>query len=416
MLNTVANPGTRSLAPAASPGLQVLITHADLQHADQLAWALYESGDLSAIWSGVPLVDPDGTRPILYRLLPKLKSTLVPSTMRRHYPLFPAVRRYGNRVLSGQTAKAFWHAVDHAFDRYVARNVAALAPRMVIAYENSALYTFAAAKQIGAVCVLDAASAHYRAKATLFGPEFDPDPAWVNDRKQREIDLADAILTCSPFAADTYADNGVPRDKLYSCVLGTDLPILREPRARGAGPIKFIFIGTLQRLKAVDLLLDIFEELDDRGIPATLTLVGGVGERDLAQRAREIRSVSAIPFVPKPELFEVIAGHDCLLLPSRFDGFGMVVPEAMAVGVPALVSDRVGAKIIIEEHPDAGWIVPFGAETLRAKILELCRDREPLRRAGKAALTAARDYTWASYRQNVVRTLHSIRDKMAGAP
>jgi len=46
-------------------------------------------------------------------------------------------------------------------------------------------------------------------------------------------------------------------------------------------------------------------------------------------------------------------------LPSRVDGFGMAVPEAMACGVPAIVSDMVGAKEVIEEGHN-GFIVPSG--------------------------------------------------------
>jgi glycosyltransferase involved in cell wall biosynthesis len=110
----------------------------------------------------------------------------------------------------------------------------------------------------------------------------------------------------------------------------------------------------------------------------------------------------------KPALFETMAQHDCLILPSRLDAFGMVVPEAMSVGVPAVVSDRVGAKCIIERHPRAGWIVPFETGAIREQILQLIKERQHLVMAGHAAKAAASDFSWEQYRSRVVWLLRAI--------
>lgn len=411
MLETHATVRPQPLTHARHGILRALITQSALQHTDQLARALYEAGELAQMWSGIPLAGEDDGPRWYYRFMPKLRLTTVPSVLRRHYPVFPGVRRFGCRMLTGTRGRAFSHAVDHAFDHFVAPKVAAVAPRMVISYENCALHTFRAAKRIGATCVLDAASIHYLTAADLFKNEIDPDPDWVTSQKQQEIELADAILTCSEFAADTYADNGVIRDKLFPCLLGTELPVAQGPDLRRDGPVRFVFVGTMRRLKAVDILLDIFDDFGKRGIPAELTLIGSVADQDLARRGGEIASVQLMPFISKPELFDVLASHDCLILPSRFDSFGMVVPEAMAVGLPAIVSDRVGSKIIIEKNPATGWVVPFGADGLRDKILELVGDRSVLQTAGEAAFRASRNYSWARYRINVVEMLRDIQHR-----
>jgi glycosyltransferase involved in cell wall biosynthesis len=113
-------------------------------------------------------------------------------------------------------------------------------------------------------------------------------------------------------------------------------------------------------------------------------------------------------FIDQPALFAAVAEHDCLLLPSRFDAFGMVVPEAMGVGVPALLSDRVGAKCIIEQHPRAGWIVPCEKSAIMAKVIELIHNPESLADASVAARAAAEDYSWESYRRRVAQILQDI--------
>jgi glycosyltransferase involved in cell wall biosynthesis len=91
----------------------------------------------------------------------------------------------------------------------------------------------------------------------------------------------------------------------------------------------------------------------------------------------------------------------------------MVVPEAMSVGVPVLASDRVGAKCIIERHPPAGWVVPFGMVAMREQMLQLIKNRQWLAAASEAALVAAREYTWSAYRARVVETLEAIHKTCA---
>jgi hypothetical protein len=76
--------------------------------------------------------------------------------------------------------------------------------------------------------------------------------------------------------------------------------------------------------------------------------------------------------------------------------------------VPALVSDRVGAKCIIQQHAGAGWIVPCDKNAIRGQIMELVRHPEHLILASAAAKRAAQDYEWPAYRARVVDRLVEI--------
>lgn len=389
--------------------MKVLVCHPGMQHAHQLAWALEEAGYLAAFWSGVPVVDSRNPSNGLWRAMHHyLRNVPVAADKRRHTVIFPLLRRLLGLHLFISVSNDWSHRLDRAYDIWVARRVRKLRPDVVVCYENSALHTFKAAREIGAVCVLDAASIHYRAGRTWLGDTTNANPAWVDDQKQQEIDLADAILTCSEFAAETYRVASVPAEKIFPVPLGTELPNIHVPAMVGHRRCRFVFVGSLRRLKGVDVLLDVFWELAQVGAPVELMLIGGVAEEDLAERAGKIPHVTHQPFMPQADLFKEVASHDCLILPSRFDSFGMVVAEAMAVGVPAIVSDRVGAKCIIEQHPDAGWIVPCEKEELKAQILRVVVNRENLASAGRAARRAAQDYSWENYRLRVVQTLEGI--------
>jgi glycosyltransferase involved in cell wall biosynthesis len=387
----------------------VLVTHSGLQHSHQLAMALEQAGHLEEFWSGVPVYDPREWQDSLAGILAgRLRRVEVPSRKRRHDVFFPLTQRLLSKTLPVRLAKIWTHRLDHLYDAWVSRRINNANPDVVVCYENSALRTFRAAKAVGAICILDAASVHYSAQREWFGEVGRRDPDWIERQKQQEVELADAILTCSEFAADTYRAAGVPDSKIYPVLLGADLPSGVSRSRRAEATCRFVFVGSLTRLKAVDILLDVFEEFQQARVPATLTLIGGVSDGALAARAKRIPNTTCRPFLPQPGLFEEVAKYDVLVLPSRFESFGMVVPEAMAAGVPALVSDHVGAKCIIEKHPGSGWIVPCDTVAIREKMLELVNNRDRVASAAVIARRAAQDYSWAKYRERIVATIQSI--------
>ncbi len=393
--------------------MRVLVSHPGLQHSYQIAWALEEAGLLAMYRCGVPVSDSMGRGWEPWALWARTRGVPIAPGKREHPVLFPVLRRAISAALPGSMANRLCHRLDNSFDSLGSGAVRRIRPDVVVCYENAALATFHAARTLGTVCVLDSAGLHHAAAEAWIDPE-SRNPAWINARKDREIECADAILTCSPLAAQTYRDAGVPSEKLFPTPLGTDLVDV-QPKARQAGPCRFVFVGTIRRLKGVDLLLDAFESFERDNVPATLTLIGGVVEADLARRAGGMRNVSLHPFVPQAEMRAEVARHDCLVLPSRLDSFGMVVPEAMSMGVPVLVTDRVGAKCVIEDHPGAGWIVPCEVVAIRERLARLIASPRELADASPKALEAARAYSWEAYRRRVVDTLLQIHERHSSA-
>lgn len=395
-----AGPGDeRSIVPGAG---SVLITHPGLQHSHQLAQALHQKGLLKAFWSGIPVVDQGEAAPWwlpeAYRQ--RVRRVEIPSALRRHPVQFQIMLRLGGRFASGAQNGDGIHRVFHRFDAWAARRLPALRPRAVVAYENAAYHTFIAAKAAGALCILDAAAFHHKTVAELVSPADTAYTAEINRRKDAEIAMADLILTCSPVAGDSYAANGVPRQRLKSLLLGADpVPAVRPRRATGGGAPRFVFAGPLSRRKAVDVMLEAFRRLHAEGIDCELHCVGGVSEADLLEAVHQTPNARYFPSVPQPELFAMIADADCLVLPSRSDSFGMVVAEAMSCGTPALVSTQTGAKAIIEAFPGSGWIVEPNAEALYLELRRLIADPGLLHRARSSALEASREFSWENYRK-----------------
>ena len=223
----------------------------------------------------------------------------------------------------------------------------------------------------------------------------------INRRKDEEVALADMILTCSPMAADSYLDAGVPTNKVHAILLGATMPINIESWQQHSKPLHFIFAGGLRYLKAIDIILAAFQRLHAEAIPYQLSFVGGEGEPGWAKKIEQTPCSRYYPGVPQAELFRMLAQADCLLLPSRFDSFGMVVAEAMACGTPAIVSTQTGAKAMIEEFPNSGWIVACDKDSLYQCIKERIQNREALFAARQYAHEASQHFTWQAYRERV---------------
>lgn len=157
-------------------------------------------------------------------------------------------------------------------------------------------------------------------------------------------------------------NRGMATDRIYPF---TYFLYDREPPAPTNHAIdasfRIIFVGSLIERKGVDVLLTAFSKLDHEKDLPKLDIVGsGPDEsqlRDLAVRLGITNSVSWLGSRKIDEIPQLIATADFLVLPSRFDGWGAVVSEALMVGTPAITTDRCGAAAAVRASR-CGAVVP----------------------------------------------------------
>lgn len=155
--------------------------------------------------------------------------------------------------------------------------------------------------------------------------------------------------------------------------------------------IEIIFVGQLIHRKGLDLLLDAIEPLFAAHAQLHLTLIGdGELHGQLAQRlarADLTRRVTLAGSVASDEILQRLAAADLLVLPSRWDGWGLVVNEAFAVGVPVIVSDACGAADLVVSDVNGYVFQSENVTELRAclsRFLALQNDWESFRQASRA--------------------------------
>ena len=220
-----------------------------------------------------------------------------------------------------------------------------------------------------------------RARAVL-APACDRLAEWTLRR-------ADRVRAVSQSLADMARDAGYagPIDQHFTFSDFGAFLDARPPEPVPATPVA-LFVGVLERYKAVDLLLTAWADVVDEVPDARLVLVGaGTLEADLRRRAG--RNVEFRAPVPQPELAALYDAATCLVLPSRSEGLPRVVMEAMARGRAVVASDVGGMRELVVEGVTGRVVPPEDVGALAKALRDVLVDPEGAERMGRAARAAA---------------------------
>jgi glycosyltransferase involved in cell wall biosynthesis len=197
----------------------------------------------------------------------------------------------------------------------------------------------------------------------------------------------------------------------YHCDLSAFFAIRRCSEA--TAPMTFFFCGQMIRRKGVDLLLLAFDRLIARGLDARLLLVGR--EADLPKFLEMIspaaRSRIRYEGFQAPErLPEYFGKSDIFVLPSRHDGWGVVINQALAAGLPIITSDAVGAGLDLVENGINGMRVPANdVDGLYRAMETVILNPEIATEWGRRSRETARDLTPEAGAEKWVRVLDTLR-------
>jgi glycosyltransferase involved in cell wall biosynthesis len=159
----------------------------------------------------------------------------------------------------------------------------------------------------------------------------------------------------------------------------------------------FLFSGSLIERKGVDLLARAFVRVA-REFPHVRLKIAGAGklEEPIARTLLTVHEhVEFVGFKRWDELPELYASADVLCVPSRYDGWGLVVPEGLAAGLPVIATDRMGAALEFVRTGTNGWLIRAGDE---AALFAALRDaallpREELVQLGQQARRSVSEHT-----------------------
>jgi glycosyltransferase involved in cell wall biosynthesis len=294
------------------------------------------------------------------------------------------------------------------------------------------------AAERGVPTVLERSSAHILEQSRLLREEharlgltWTPTHPRIEAMELREYALCTAVAIPSLFVERTFLERDVPADRLVRNPLGVNLsqfhPPSTPPPPPGEQGLRAIYAGTLSVQKGLPDLLAGFAAaaLAD----AQLTLVGGETPEVAAWLADRPPGVTLLGHRPQAELAEHYGRAHCFVMASIQDGFGMVLTQALACGLPLICTTNTGGEDLLREGQAdtrldapqagepagiqefaAGWVVPIHAPDAIAHCLQrLAREPGLWQSKREAALRLARgSLSWEAYGDRAIAIYRSL--------
>jgi glycosyltransferase involved in cell wall biosynthesis len=293
------------------------------------------------------------------------------------------------------------------FDAHVAHWLSRHTVDAVYAYEGGALNTFRVAKEKGIPTFYELPSSHWYWNLQLLQGEIYRSPEYANllkilrdseshlKWKDQELELADHVIVPSSHVRSTLS-GVVPEEKIHVVNYGApDTFVQVHKKNASGGPIRVLYVGALHQRKGIGYLL---QALDQCKAEIHVTLVGmkdaaNARVDDACKRYRWFESV------PHAKVLELMAEADVLVHPSLSEGCALVVLEALANGLPVIVTPNSGTLDFVRDGQE-GFVIPIcDAQAIADRIQQLDADRELLSRMSLQAQRTAKTNSWENYRE-----------------
>jgi glycosyltransferase involved in cell wall biosynthesis len=275
------------------------------------------------------------------------------------------------------------------------------------------------AKRRGIHTIVDHGSLHEASERTIlmkesekFGFRLSGNSAqdWLIKKEDKEFRAADNVFAMSNVAKRTLVEHGIAPEKIFVNRCGVSL-VHFYPCGKCDNVFRIIHCASVIPRKGLHYLLQAFREL---ALPnAELWAIGPT--RDMLEDANFhtlVRRLSTpdVVFkgpVPQKQLAALFSQGSVFVLPSLADGFGLVVTQAMACGLPVIVSDMTGAADLVREGEN-GFVIPAGeAEALKQRLQFLYDHPELCGEMGRRAQCTAG--TWDEYGNRLAAFLADLR-------
>lgn len=277
----------------------------------------------------------------------------------------------------------------------------------VIGFDTSSWILAERCKKLSKYFYLDVSIAHPISKDVVYRQIIRQFPDWKFSLKRKqhkqiaveesEMELANHIVVASSFTLSTYASHGIPTEKISINPYGVDAELFKpiENKRRDGGKLQFVFVGLVDARKGIPFLLETWNGINSAN--ADLTLIGPVTAASEKYINKHYPSVILKGKLAFNEVKDLLPNYDVMIFPSFFEGFGLVIPEAMASGLPVITTTATCGPDIIENGSEGFIIDPGDAAALKKSIAYFCDHVDGINDMGKLARTKATQLSWDAY-------------------
>jgi glycosyltransferase involved in cell wall biosynthesis len=278
------------------------------------------------------------------------------------------------RLRPSSRAMFLWQ--DHGFDRWAGAHLEAC--DFIHGMPGQCQEVFRAGRKLGVRTVLNHATGPVRDWVRIMEPEYARVGLRLTDvcpyddayfaREDEEYALADWHCAASTVVRDQLVARGIDRQRIMVAPYGAEPEIFHTDGTEAPRDFRIVFAGQVGLRKGLRTLLDALTLADHKDWQ--VDFYGTVAEEAQADLAA-YQGATPLNFhgaVAQTALAAGLRGGSVLVLPSLEEGFGLVVPQALACGLPCVVSDRVGGKDLIEQRENGSIIPTQNAAALAAEL------------------------------------------------
>lgn len=319
------------------------------------------------------------------------------------------INRYGHKIIGGKlTRRIVYRAQSLSNKKYIDQ------ADVFISWSGSSLELIHLAKEKGKKVIVERGSSHYSYQMAILAEEYGlygithQVDNFVLERELKEYELADYISIPSTFVKNTFLQYGVPEQKLLVNPYGVDLIHFRKVEKRDK-IFRIITSGNLSIRKGTRYLLEAFDQLN---LPnAEIWHIGSIHD-DIKEWLSSYKNTNVhfLGHKPQNDLYQYYSQGSVFVLMSLEEGMAMVQPQAMACGLPLIISTNTGGSDLISEQGKEGYVIPIrDVEKLKEVLLDLYNNPKKLAQMSQdAQKRVEKGFTWDDYGDRYVSALKRI--------
>jgi glycosyltransferase involved in cell wall biosynthesis len=310
-------------------------------------------------------------------------------------------------------------AVYRSADARVARDLRreGKPPETIYAYEDGALEQFRAGAELGVHRVYDLPIAYWETTRRLLQeeagrlPEWEPTLVSTRDseeklaRKTEELELADCVVCPSDFVRSSLPSRALVRKQCIVSPFGSPASALAAPRLKRApgARLQVLFAGSLTQRKG---LADLFEAMRLLRRDDVELHVAGAPVLPLEFYRRQFAEFRYSAPRAHEDFLDLMRQADLLVLPSIVEGRALVQQEALACGLPLLVTRNAGGADLIQPGKTGFLLPPRSPQAIAERLDWFASNREALEEMRPHCIRKAAEHTWERYAARILDELN----------
>lgn len=296
----------------------------------------------------------------------------------------------------------YW--VDKAFDKLASKHIGEC--DIFHGWNNSCLKSLEIAKSKGATTVVERASSHPKTQEKILNKEAEKygikrKPERHLERSCKELEKCDYITVPSDFVKESFTEQGFDEEKLIKIPFGVDINKF-SPETNHDSTFRAIFVGSVQLRKGIQYMLKAWDSLEIED--AELLVCGKIQEdaKPVVEKYKDNDSINFLGHVNEVPYDKA----DIFVFPSLEEGSALVTYEAMASGLPIIVTPNTGS---VARDGEEGFILPIRApDKIAEKIKYFYENPNEIQKMGDKARKRAETYTWERYQKKLMENYKKI--------